>query len=799
MKHSFIAEKIPYDRFVDEGVMRLGAGGTMVGYEITGPGHETSKEEDVHTACERFAASLTHLGTGNFIHLIAHRTKAIKYRERTFSNRAAELVDRERAGQYAAARYYQTLCRLYISNQDESAISNRLNALFFASAAHRMVGSRQLQMGEFLQRLTKWEDAIGNALKPRRMTSLQMFRDLILCVNGTDYEPPLPRQGAPLRHIIGQQDLVGGSLPRGNLLHFRPVTLVYPWPTQTTEQSLATLLTYPGELTLSCRFICLDSVDALRMGRLDQKHFNRMLFGTGFKQWIGNSFNIKTRTSFDQDTLDQIAEIDEALAEIPKGVPYGFITICAIVRGEDENDVKSRARQLTKDLAAINHGSRIEDAAAVDAIEGSWPGQGTGNDRRPLLSGRNYAEIVMPVHHWAGTPDIDSRFYPAGTAVPLQVSGSGSEPFNLPSAIRDVGHMWVVGPTTGGKSTLLGVIVSAYSCLPNIHIVWLDRDYSSYVLTHAMGGRYIELATDDSSPLCPFVTLDAPDGITFIFEWISRLLERWNLELNARQADELRRCIELARDHGVRTMTGFIHLVHDPAIRGTLRHYCQGQQWGHIFDGEPYDIRRELLCTYEMRHLDALLDRASGPAKELIIRETEVGLGKDPTVVVWDEASWALRDPTSRGFVDKGCRTFRKYNGAFILATQSMQEIESAEIRTLLSESTAIKIFLPNRSAKGEAVAKLYAECCSPKEIEMIAENMTLQQDYLCVTEYGSRVFRLDLGRIGRALCGSTGADSVARARALLKDIPKEAFLDHWLHASGLGPTPVRLIRDKAA
>src|SRR5207253_2606145 len=126
----------PYRNFWgkgDEGIIRLRGGGTLVGFKIRGPGHETTSAADVLAACERFGASLTHFGTGDFVHLIVHRIPATRYPERQFVNQAAGLIDRERAEQFRAARYYRSLARFYIANEDESSIANYLKAMFFAS------------------------------------------------------------------------------------------------------------------------------------------------------------------------------------------------------------------------------------------------------------------------------------------------------------------------------------------------------------------------------------------------------------------------------------------------------------------------------------------------------------------------------------------------------------------------------------------------------------------------------------------------------------------------------------------
>ena len=235
-------------------------------------------------------------------------------------------------------------------------------------------------------------------------------------------------------------------------------------------------------------------------------------------------------------------------------------------------------------------------------------------------------------------------------------------------------------------------------------------------------------------------------------------------------------------------MTAFRYLLHAPRLREIMGNYADGGQWAHIFDGDPVAGQRNTLTTYEMRHLDALGERAAAPATELIVRDAEAGLGADPTFVLIDEAKWILASPISLPWIDRALRTFRRANGALVLCTQSLAEIDNSEARTMLLEATAIKTFLPNHAAKGERVRQLYAELgLNEKQIEIIANGVP-HRDYLCVTDSGSRLFSLDLSPIARALCASTGSDDVALARGVLEESGQDSFLDGWLAAKGLGP-----------
>jgi type IV secretion system protein VirB4 len=424
-------------------------------------------------------------------------------------------------------------------------------------------------------------------------------------------------------------------------------------------------------------------------------------------------------------------------------------------------------------------------------VVGSIPGNGWDNIRKPMINAGNFAEMVMPVEHWQGTEHIDSRFFPKGTPVPFLSVGTSRSPFYLPSHIRGVAHQLVIGPTTGGKSTLLGALVAATTGIPDVRIVWLDRDYSSFVLAHALGADYRELAADGSSPICPLEYLDHENGVARLFDWFVRLFARWDIQLDEVQVADLTEALETAKSERLRTMTLLMHLVQDQRMRGVLVNYVTGGKWGHIFDGTPVEHAEPArLTVIEMRQLDELGPRAAAPATELIVHGVEVGLGKSPTFVFADEAWKLLADPVSKEWLYTGLRTFRKYNAGFIFATQSLTEVANSDYRDLLLESCYGKIFLPNSEVQGAYVREAYLKLgLTEREIEIIGSAIP-QREYYFHSSLGKRKFTLDLGPIALGLCGATGIPDVALAREILAEYGPEKFLEAWLHARGLGPAP---------
>jgi len=785
-----LAAIVPYGHFLDGGEVYLRGRGLLSAYELGGLSLASASKAELAAAVARLVAALRHLGTNYMVQVIFHRLPATEYPERSFPSRAARLIDDERREQFAAQNYWRTLRRIYFTMQMEAAVPSHVRSAVFA-AGHWNPNADLILQG-FRECQANTLDALGGTIALRRLTPTETFRDLILAVTGRDYPAILPSGKVRLNEIIASERWYGGVAPWIGELHLRPVCIT-AYPAETVPQMLAVLLRHPGQMTLSARFICQDPHDAHEQLQLERTFWVRAQLGS-FIDIIARALNIPRRKSVNQDAEQQIAEVDEAIAAAAAGMPFGWGTITAEIKDTDPERATMRGRTMVKDLSAIGVTARLEDANAAEASQGGWPGNGWSNVRRPLITAGNFAEMILPVEHWPGTPAIDSPFYPPDTPVPLVCGGSGKEPFYPPSHIGGVANQLVIGPTGTGKSALLGAIVAATTALPCAQIVWLDLDYSSFVLAHALGVAYQELAADGSSPLCPLVHLDDENGVGSLFDWFTRLFRRWDLTIDEVQAADLTSALELAKTQGIRSLFIFAHLLQDPRMRGILNNYIKGGKWGHIFDGEPEDFPARAaggaVSVYEMRSLVALGDRAAAPATELILHGCESRMGEAPAFIYVDEAWRMLSDEVSRDWLYDSIRTFRKRNAGITLATQSLTEIANSPYRDLLLESCPGKIFLPNPEAKGAYVREAYLKLgLSEREINIIG-NAVPRREYYFHSALGRRLFRLNLGPIALALCAATGHRNVNQARELLHRYGREHFLEAWLAARGFGPMP---------
>ncbi len=768
MKDESLPAILPYRAFLRQGELSeaeldLRGNGVTIGYNLVGPSPEVSDLADLASRSRQLAGAFVHLGTGDMVQVIYDREPAPEPPPREFQHRAAALVDGERRAQFAAESHWLTPTRLYLSHQFDPPVKSLLKAALFATNGPQRHTRNELLREYALNRFAGFEDAAAGAVMLRRLSNVEMFRDLLMCVTYHDYPAALPDPHVRLNDVVGCERFIGGWAPYINGFHLRPVCIT-AYPALTVPQILAVLLRQPGRMTVSARFICRDPYDALQDLQQEKHHWNREILGSVWKVvkgWFGGY------QQADHDSTAQLADINAAIAASAAGMAFGWASVTAVIRDEDPDRADLRARDLKKECHALGIMARIEDLAASEAVESTWPANGTSNVERTLVSGANFADLVLPADPWPGLPYIDSPFFPERTPTPLVCGGAGSRiPFYFPTHINGVANQLIIGPSGSGKSSLLGGMATAYLALPNSRIAWLDLDYSSFVLAHLLGADYREVGGQETPPLCPLAFLDRPDGLEWLFGWFERLFARWGLELDERQSEEFNFCLREARRTGVRTISGLRALVpgEQGRIRRILRHYST--YWKHIFDGEPNTAATNRLMVYELRGLMGLGKRAAAPATELILHSIISALDGSPTWIFADEFWSLLGDEVSSEWLFDAIRVLRKKNTGFVGCTQSLIEIVNSPYRDLLLESCPGKILLPNPEARGEYVREAYHKLGLNEHEVSILGGASPQRQYYYRSPIGSRLFTLALGDLEKAVCAATGHQDVQRARA---------------------------------
>src|SRR5271170_7320402 len=107
-----LAAIVPYGYFTPEDEVYLRGRGLMVGYELEGLPLEASTSGELANAADRLVEVFRHLGTKDMVQVIFRRLPATEYPARSFTSRAAYLIDQERRRQFEAEQYWRKLSRL---------------------------------------------------------------------------------------------------------------------------------------------------------------------------------------------------------------------------------------------------------------------------------------------------------------------------------------------------------------------------------------------------------------------------------------------------------------------------------------------------------------------------------------------------------------------------------------------------------------------------------------------------------------------------------------------------------------
>ena len=154
------------------------------------------------------------------------------------------------------------------------------------------------------------------------------------------------------------------------------------------------------------------------------------------------------------------------------------------------------------DLANAGAVVAREGIALEAALFSMVPGNARLRPRPGYISSRNMSAMA-PLH---GYPAGAERGYWGGPVALFRTIGG--TPYRYHFHVGDVGNTFVCGRTGSGKTTFIGFIVAQAERLGATVVLW-DKDRGLKILTHALGGTYLELKSPTG--LAPLKALSRSD------------------------------------------------------------------------------------------------------------------------------------------------------------------------------------------------------------------------------------------------------------------------------------------------
>jgi len=763
-------------------VMKDGA--RLVAFECHAPDLNSASAEELDAQRALANRGFIRLDEG-FAYQFDHmRYPSAPRAKRVFADPVSSMIDHEGALHYAQeGRHHESRTVLSIAWRRPSEAHGRIRRAFVTGVPRD--GDHECERAWLKQQLQQFTDAMNPTCQLAPIPVPGLLSHITSCINGRMCQVRAPRGIIPLDAVIGNQDFIPGFKPRIGGRHIRVVSLGgFP------PFSHAELATFLSELPIAYRYSIRDIPLPVRgaIGQIGVHRRNWFQKRKGARAILSETIGSGTGAAFEnQHALKMAADADDAIAEAESGeVRFCYATVKVVVTADSALEADEAARLIFKVCQNMGFDPRIETINAVEAWLGSIPIHGWYDVRKPLVSTRNLADIMPLTSIWPGLAINPCPYYPKDTPALCYGATSGGTPWRFNLHVLDTGHTLLEGPTGSGKSVALGIIVANFRAIPGGQLFFMDKGYSAFVLTRALGGEHLDLG-EEEVPLQPLARIDDPTDRMKI----QVLLEDWialgNVKLMPAQGRALYRSLVLLAEAPPeqRTITNLITQVQDAAVRDGLSPLSLAGPLGRFLDADRDVMLENDFVTFELETLMGMGPKVTIPVLTYLFHRIEQRLDGRPTLIVIDEAWIALANQTFGMKLEEWLRTFRKKNAAVVLATQSLSEIANSPHRDVILESCPTKLYLPNGEAKNPQTRELYHKFgLSDRQVDIIAEAAP-KRDYYYVSPLGRRLFQFALGPAALAFIGAGSKEDVLAVRRMIAE-HGERWRIEWLRARGL-------------
>ncbi|MEQ1679558.1 MAG: VirB4 family type IV secretion/conjugal transfer ATPase [Nitrospira sp.] len=813
-----LSDLLIYAAMVEDGVIVGKNGSLLAAWIYRGDDQASSTEPQREAVSFRINQALSQLGNGWMVHVDAVRRRAAGYAAPGLSHfpdalTAALDEERRRLFEGLGAMYdgYFVVTLTYLP---PLVAQRQLVELMFDDDQAAVTAQDRTKglVEQFTRDCASFESRLSSVFRLQRLrgqsliledgstvTHDEFLRWVQRCVTGINQPVRLPAHPMYLDAVIGGQELWTGVIPKIGRQYIQ-VVAIEGFPLDSTPGLLTSLGELPIEYRWSSRFIFMDQHEAVReLTRYRRKWKQKV---RGFLDQITNS----QTGPLDQDAMAMVADAEAAIGEVNSGlIGMGYYTSVVVLMDEDRGEVERSARHIEKVIHQLGFAARIETLNTMDAFLGSLPGHGVENVRRPPLNTMNLADLLPTSTIWTGSATAPCPMYPPNVPPLMQCVTHGATPFRLNLHVRDVGHTLMLGPTGSGKSTHLGMLAAQLRRYDGMSVFVFDKGQSMYPLAAAIrahtdgrSGLHFTVAGDANElAFCPLQFLETKGDRAWALEWIETMLALNGVKTTPLQRNAIAETVmalhanALSHDHNnglnqpPASLSDFVNMVQDEAIREALKQYTVSGALGHLLDAERDGLALADFTVFEIEELMGLGDKYALPTILYLFRRIERSLQGQPSAIIVDEAWLMLGHPVIREKIREWLKVLRKANCLVVLATQSLTDAANSGILDVIVESTATKIFLPNVFARDEDTSALYRRMgLNSRQIEILATAIPKRQYYYS-SEYGHRLYDLALGPLALAFVGASDKESIAEIRALVEQ-RGEAWIDEWLASRGL-------------
>lgn len=796
--YSDLSSYTPWYAIVAPGIVLNEDESLMKTYTYRGRDLDSATKTELMIMSGRVNNILKRFGEGWCFYVEARRSKAETYVDRTFPDKACQMLDYERQNHFNKGTFYVNTFYFTLQWLPPSSKKKLLSKLWYVSEGEEdesFAKKLRENIDVFQTECNKFFDAFSSEMySARPLSDKETLTYLHSCVSLKDYDIELPSVPVGLADSLCDTPFYGGIHPvfgdeDGEKMSIYSIRS-YP------EYSFPGLLDELNRLGIEyrwvSRFICFDKQDSL------DYLFNRK------RTWKGNDKDLITMVKemvtkeqsvlVNSAALERCADADAASVEVTNDyVSFGDFTSHIIVRDANDEALKWKERLIDKAYQNVGFVVRKETHNATSAFLGTIPGNAYADPRRDRISTKNLCDVLPLSCVWEGNPYCEHLDSPAIA----QVETVGSTPFFLNLHVGDVGHTMIVGPTGSGKSVLLNFLETQIRSVPDARIYVFDKGGSSRVLAAAVGGIFYDLGNESSTHSQSFQPLryvDDENERIWASEWLQELFVQEGVTLTPKVKADIWSALESisANAYEDRTLSSFLVYVQNFEIRNALKPYViatkgisdtQGP-YGRLFDSDSDTLK---LIEYQSFEMGQLMNKRNAvvPTLSYLFHRIEKKCHGEPTFIILDECWTFLDNPVFVQKIREWLKTMRKNNVSIIFATQNLEDIRKSSISSAIIESCMTKIFLPNPQAISSANDDIYNSFgLNWTERNIIAQSAA-KHDYYYSSIHGRRLFSLALSPYALSFIASSSKEDQEMCELIKTNYPDDDFFEHWLKFKG--------------
>lgn len=780
-----LADLLPWAALVAPGVVLNKDGSFQRSFCYRGPDLDSATESELMAVSARINNAFKRFGSGWAIFAEAQRVVSEHYPPSSFKDPLAYMMDEERRALFQDRDHFESFYFLTLLYLPPSDRKGRM-AAFFLENSNKKAVDYQSQLGHFSTETNRILDLLkGFFPEIYPLDDQQTLSYLHSTISPKRHQVKVPDVPMYLDSVLPDAPLIGGLEPRLGEDFLKAVS-VRGYPGQCTPGILDGLNRLAIEYRWATRFIPMGKTEATtELNRYKKRWFSKR---KGVFVLLKEGLTGEQSVMSDSDAENKAYDADGALQELADDlVSYGYFTVAVIVSDLDPERLQAKTRAVEQVINGLGFVTINETMNAVEAWLGSIPGHARANVRRPILNTLNLAHLMPVSAVWAG-PERNKHL---DAPVLMHAITSGNTPFRLNLHVGDVGHTMICGPTGAGKDVLMATLQTQFLRYPNCQIYIFDKGGSSRVITAGLGGDFYDLGGGGSAnqlAFQPLAGIDEELERSWASQWLLDILQQENVAINPRiKAEVWGTLTSLATTpQEQRTVSGFVALSQNQAIRQALTPYSVDGPLGYIFDATRDTLKYSRWQSFEMETLMGTSAAVVPALSYLFHRLDQRFCAAVPTMLFLNEAWLFFDSPVFAPRIREWLKILRKLNVSVVFATQGLTDIESCPISAALIESCPTRIFLPNDRAMEEETARVYRRFgLNERQIQMLALAQPKRQ-YYYQSSMGNRLFELGLGPLGLAYCAATNKEDQNLAKSMLAEHGREGFNSAWLTHKGL-------------